>query len=308
MPAERRRRPRFSEVLITGGAGFVGSNLALEIQRGWPQARLTVVDDFRSGHFRNLAGYRGDLVALDAAGYRGGPRFDLVFHMASITDTTVHDQRQMIRDNVEGFRNILALARACGARVVYASSAAVYGQGGARMTEDDAARPANVYAFSKAVLDNLAARAVADGLKVTGLRYFNVYGPGESHKGAAASMIYQLYRQMKADRRPRIFRFGEQKRDFVYVSDVVQATLLAAQRGWNTVYNVGSGQARSFNHVIAALNLAMGTKLKPEYFDNPYAFYQEFTEADLSRARRDLGYKPAFNLESGVADYVKRLG
>ena len=92
------------------------------------------------------------------------------------------------------------------------------------------------------------------------------------------------------------------------LSGLVKATLLAAEKGGRVVYNAGSGQARSFNDVIATLNKALKTRLDPDYFDNPYAFYQEFTEADLSRTRRDLGYKPAFTLEAGVADYVKRLG
>ncbi len=302
-----RKSDAFREILVTGGAGFIGANLVKEIQRRWPAAHLTVVDDFRSGDFRNLEGYRGDVVAMEAAAYPGGPAFDHVFHLASITDTTVHDQQKMVRDNVEGFRNVLRLAAARGARVVYASSAATYGQGAERTGEDAPARPANVYAFSKVILDNLAERARREGLRVTGLRYFNVYGPGEAHKGAAASMIYQLYRQMKAGKRPRVFKHGEQKRDFVHVADVVAATLLAGEKGQETVYNVGSGAARSFNDVIKALNASMRTDLKPEYFDNPYPFYQEFTEADITRAREDLGYAPAFELLKGVADYVRRL-
>ncbi len=305
MPAERRQRPR--RILVTGGAGFIGSTLALECQRRWPFARIVVLDDFRSGDFRNLEGFRGDVVAASAAGIRDAGRFDLIFHLASITDTTVHDQLQMVRDNVEGFRDILALARESNARVVYASSAATYGQASARMDEETPARPANVYAFSKVVLDNLARHAAADGLRVTGVRYFNVYGPREQHKKAAASMIYQLYLQMKAGKRPRVFRPGDQKRDFVHVDDVVEGTLLAAAKGANTVYNLGSGKARSFNELIAILNKAMGTKLAPDYFSNPYGFYQEFTEADLTRSKRELGYVPAFPLEAGVPAYLKAL-
>jgi ADP-L-glycero-D-manno-heptose 6-epimerase len=302
-----RKSDAFREILVTGGAGFIGAHLVREIQRRWPDARLTVVDDFRSGDFKNLAGYRGDLVAMELAGYSGGPSFDHIFHLASITDTTVHDQRRMVHDNVEGFRNVLKLAAASKARVVYASSAATYGQGSERMGEDAPPKPANVYAFSKVVLDNLAEAGRHEGLRVTGLRYFNVYGPGEAHKGEAASMITQLYRQMKAGKRPRIFKHGEQKRDFVHVADVVTATLLAAEKGKETVYNVGSGAARSFNDVIKSLNASLRTDLKPEYFDNPYPFYQEFTEADITRAREDLGYAPAFELLKGVADTVRRI-
>src|SRR5262245_60390886 len=117
----RRSRPaaRYFYVLVTGGAGFIGSNLALELQRRWPWARLTVVDDFRSGSFKNLSGYKGDLAAVDVSQFRPHEKYDCVFHLASITDTTVVDQRMMAHDNVEGFRNILAIARKQKGRVVY---------------------------------------------------------------------------------------------------------------------------------------------------------------------------------------------
>jgi len=306
----RRSKPpaRFFYVLVTGGAGFIGSNLVLELQRRWPWARFTVVDDFRSGTFKNLTDYRGDVAAVDAAHFRPGEKFDCIFHLASITDTTVVDQRLMVHDNVEGFRNILGIARKQKARVVYASSAATYGIVAARMSEESAVAPANAYAFSKVILDNVADEARKEGMRVDGLRFFNVYGPGEAHKGASASMIYQLAAQMRQNRRPRLFKNGEQRRDFVHVDDVVDALVQASDRGKNAVYNVGSGRGRSFNAVIRSLNAALGTSLQPDYFDNPYDFYQTFTEADLTRSRRDLGYLPKFDLESGVLDYMKRLG
>ncbi len=301
------RSPR--RILVTGGAGFIGSRLALRLQDLHPDARLTIVDDFRSGSFKNLRGYRGDVVALGVQHWHPAkPAFDLVFHLASITDTRVADQRLMVYDNVEGFRRVLEIARASRARVVYASSAATYGIASERMAEDFPAAPANVYGFSKVVLDNLAQRARDDGMKVDGVRYFNVYGPGEAHKGALSSMIWQLALQIRDGKRPRIFKHGEQERDFVHVDDAVAATILASAKGRGAPYNVGSGKARSFNDVIAALNAALGTRLEPDYFDNPYDFYQTFTEADLSRSAKDLGYRPAFDLERGVLDYMTRLG
>jgi ADP-L-glycero-D-manno-heptose 6-epimerase len=293
---------------VTGGAGFIGSNLVLELQRRWPWARLTVVDDFRSGTFKNLAGYKGDFAAVDVAHFRPAEKYDCVYHLASITDTTVTDQKAMVHDNVEGFRTILQFSRKQKARVVYASSAATYGIANVRMAEDSPAAPANAYAFSKTILDNVAAEARKEGMRVDGLRFFNVYGPGEAHKGASASMIYQLADQMRQKRRPRLFKNGEQRRDFVHVDDVVEALVLAAERGKNAVYNVGSGRSRSFNAVVRSLNAALGTSFEPDYFDNPYDFYQTFTEADLTRAKRDLGYVPKFELEPGILDYMKRLG
>ncbi|MGI8890444.1 MAG: ADP-glyceromanno-heptose 6-epimerase [Chthoniobacterales bacterium] len=303
-----------SSYLVTGGAGFIGSNLVLALQEKFPDARLTVIDDFRSGDFKNLRGYRGDLVAADLAKLDwnekfGGQKFDGIFHLASITDTTVHDQFPQVHDNVESFRRVLSFARPNRTRIVYASSAATYGAASGVNLETDAAAPANVYAFSKAIMDNLARRAATDDpdWKIVGLRYFNVYGPREAHKGMPASMILHLSRQMTEGDRPRIFKHGEQKRDFVYVKDIVQGTLRALEAKESGIYNLGSGQARSFNELIAILNDSLGTKFEPEYFDNPHAHYQNHTEADLTKVRKALGYEPQFPLETGVADYMKWL-
>ncbi|MGI8431168.1 MAG: ADP-glyceromanno-heptose 6-epimerase [Chthoniobacterales bacterium] len=305
------KKPTF---LVTGGAGFIGSNLTLALQEKYPEAQLTVIDDFRSGDFKNLRGYRGDVVAenlalLDWSAKFGELKFDGIFHLASITDTTNHDQFEQVHDNVESFRRLLDFARPNETRIVYASSAATYGAANGVNTEADGAAPANVYAFSKAIMDNLARRAVAENAswKIVGLRYFNVYGPREAHKGMPASMILHLSRQMKEGKRPRIFKHGEQKRDFVYVKDIVQGTLLALEAKESGTYNLGSGQARSFNELIAILNDSLGTKFEPEYFDNPHAHYQHHTEADLTNVRKSLGYEPKFSLEAGVADYMQWL-
>lgn len=302
-------------VLITGGAGFIGSNLALELERRYPDIRVTVIDDFRSGDFSNLVGFRGDLVAQDLASvdlrtrYRAG-EFQAIFHLASITDTTLADPRRMIYDNVEGFRRVADFACHSGTPLVFASSAAVYGvRGSGQMSEDQPIGPANVYGFSKALVENLASRyaAASQHSRVVGLRYFNVYGRGEAHKGAGSSMICQLARQIRAGRRPRIFKYGEQKRDFVHVKDVVEATLLGAGANHSGIFNVGSGRATSFNDIVALLNKALGTDHDPEYFDNPYSFYQPHTEADLTRALEELGYIPRFPIDRGIAEYVKEL-
>src|SRR4051812_8495232 len=216
-------------LLVTGGVGFIGSNLALKLQEIYPDARITVADDFRSGDFKNLEGFRGDFIAADVSRLDWNVQFkdrtfDAIFHEASITDTTVHDQLLQVHDNVEGFRRVLEFAKPNHTPVVYASSAATYGIGSGAMREDQSPRPANVYAFSKVQLDNLAREYARQttAWKIVGVRYFNVYGPREKHKKAAASMIYQLYLQMKAGKRPRVFKAGEQKRDFVYVKDVVR--------------------------------------------------------------------------------------
>jgi ADP-L-glycero-D-manno-heptose 6-epimerase len=300
--------------LVTGGAGFIGSNLTLALQEKFPDARLTVIDDFRSGNFKNLLGYRGDFVAQNLATMNwkeqfGNEKFDAIFHLASITDTTLHDQFVQVHDNVESFRRLLNFARPNKTRIVYASSASTYGAAISASVESNGAAPSNVYAFSKAIMDNLAIREAKENPSwiIIGLRYFNVYGPREAHKGVPASMVYHLAQQMKAGQRPRIFKQGDQKRDFVYVKDVVDGSILALEAKQSGIYNLGSGQARSFNELVDVLNKCLGTEFQPDYIENPHAHYQNFTEADLERVRGALGYQPQFSLERGVADYLNWL-
>jgi len=300
--------------IVTGGAGFVGSNLTLALQERSPDACLTVIDDFRSGNFKNLTGYRGDFVAHDLArlDWReqfGSKKFDTIFHLASITDTTNHDQFEQVHDNVESFRRILNFARPTRTRIIYASSAATYGPATEASAESNGTAPANVYAFSKVIMDNIARGAAAESPDwiIVGLRYFNVYGPREAHKGVPASMVYHLSRQITGGQRPRIFKHGEQKRDFVYVKDIVDGTIRALEAKQSGIFNLGSGQARSFNELIDVLNKSLGTNFEPEYFDNPHAHYQNFTQADLTNARNALGYEPHFPLEDGVRDYMQWL-
>jgi ADP-L-glycero-D-manno-heptose 6-epimerase len=144
-------------------------------------------------------------------------------------------------------------------------------------------------------------------LRLVGLRYFNVYGPRESYKGRMASMILQLGLQLLAGRRPRLFKFGEQKRDFVFVQDVVQANLRALTARQSGVYNVGTGRAREFREVLAILQDVLGLHPEVEYIDNPWEFYQDHTEADIAPTTEALGYRPQFTLEAGIESYAAEL-
>jgi ADP-L-glycero-D-manno-heptose 6-epimerase len=305
----------YQNILITGGAGFIGSNLALKLQKDYPNSKILVLDDFSSANFKNLKGFKGIVYSCDVSTDElffkvEDFKPDVIFHLASITDTTVTDQEYMMRRNVDGFKNILEFAYDNESIVVYASSASVYGnvKEHVPLKEDREKSPENVYAFSKYIMDNLAQEfSDKTGLKIVGVRYFNVYGPREAHKGKFASMIYQLYLQMKQGNRPRIFKWGEQKRDFVYVKDAVDATILAAKAPKSTVYNVGSGEATSFNDVIKYLNQALGTNLEPEYFDCPYDFYQEYTQADMTKIKEELGFVPRYSIQRGIKEYVDIL-
>ena len=155
-------------------------------------------------------------------------------------------------------------------------------------------------------LDNLARRFARENPSqvVVGLRYFNVYGPREAHKGAASSMILQLAQQIRRNQAPRIFKNGEQIRDFVYVKDIVNCTILAARARTSGIYNAGSGAPRSFNDIVANLNRVLNTNWEPYYIDNPHQHYQPHTEADLTETTKALRYTPKFTLETGIDDYA----
>ena len=293
--------------LVTGGAGFVGSNLAWELaEKGWD---VVVLDDLSVGTFQNLQGFRGDVIAADVGDVPyWAPRVgkvDVVFHQAAITDTTVTDQKLMMRVNVEAFRDLLAWAGKMKVKkVVYASSAGVYGDLPVPQRETATPKPLNVYAFSKMVMETVARKA--KGVKTVGLRYFNVFGPRETHKDKAASMIWQLSLQMKAGRRPRVFEFGEQYRDFIYVRDVVDANVKAFEKAAPGVYNVCTGRRTDFNGIIAALNQSLGTSLAPEYFKNPYSFYQNETLGDPAAAKKAFGFAAQWTAERAIQDYIGR--
>ena len=297
--------------LVTGGAGFIGSNIAKTLEAQGHE--VTVMDDFsKNGHFKNLIGFKGDVITADLFEYMPTDMyFDAIFHEAAITDTTVMDQKAMMEQNVEAFKNLLNFAAENDIKkVIYASSAATYGNGPVPNVETQPTHPENVYGFSKVIMDNVARQFAEDNndMTIIGLRYFNVYGPGEYYKGKMASMVYQLYNQMKAGKRPRVFKYGEQQRDFVYVKDIVKINLCALNNGKETgVYNAATGIPRDYNAIIACLNKELGTNLEPEYIDNPYPFFQLKTQADMTLAKEKLGYEPDYSLEAGIADYVSIL-
>lgn len=299
------------KILITGGAGFIGSNLALTLQAQFPSAELIIFDDFSSGNLKNIEGIKAELISggIEDEGLiksLQGKGFNIIFHEAAITDTTVTDTQRIINVNVGGLRNILNLAKSENAAVVYASSAGVYGNSPIPMKESQKPTPLNDYALSKAKGDNLAMEFAREtNIKVTGLRYFNVYGQGEEYKGKSSSMIWQLRKQILSGKAPRIFKYGEQKRDFIYVKDVVETTIKASNAKESTVINVGTGISITFNKIIEILNEVLGSSFHPEYFDNPYSFYQNHTQADTTLAQKILGFKTQYSIEDGIRDYSK---
>ena len=316
-------------ILITGGAGFIGSNLAFYFQENFPEAKVVVFDKFRDesrfsngnrtsfGHFKNLIGFCGEVIAGDITNKEDlrrleDFRFDYIFHEAAISDTTVQDQKIMLQTNLNAFKDLLDLAVMHKAAMVYASSGAVYGKLPAPHRVGTEA-PANIYGFSKLAMDHLAYDYMKKvDIPIVGLRYFNVYGPREYFKEKTASMVLQFGLQILSGQNPRLFEGSDTiKRDFIYIDDVIQANIKACDPKKSGVYNVGTGKARSFQDIVDILCDELDLHPEYEYIPNPYVKqYQFFTEADIESTREFLGYEPRFSLEEGIkADipYIKKI-
>ena len=210
-------------ILITGGAGFIGSNLAFYFQNNHPDAKVVILDSFRSGetlsngnlksfgHFKNLLGFNGEIISGDIndkdllLNLKLNYKFDYIFHEAAISDTTALEQDLMIKTNVNAYKDLLDLAVAHNANMIYASSAATYGNAESPQRVGREA-PNNVYGFSKLSMDNLSREYMKKtDIKIVGLRYFNVYGPHEYFKNTTASMVLQFGHQLLAGKNPRLF-------------------------------------------------------------------------------------------------------
>ncbi|NPA81667.1 MAG: ADP-glyceromanno-heptose 6-epimerase [Epsilonproteobacteria bacterium] len=315
-------------VLITGGAGFIGSNLAFHLQENYPKTKVVVLDRFRDekrfsngnlvsfGHFKNLIGFKGEVIEgdindKDLIKKLSDYNFDIIFHEAAISDTTVKDQSLMIKTNVNAFKDLLDLAVASHAKMIYASSGATYGSAPApqRVGREN---PGNVYGFSKLMMDNIAYEYMKKypHLTIVGLRYFNVYGSREYFKDKTASMVLQLGLQILSGKRPRLFYNSDKiLRDFIYIEDVIQANMKAIEAKKSGVYNVGTGVARSFEDIAKILLKELGSDLEIEYFENPYdkKAYQNFTQADIEDTKKYLGYEPKFSLEEGIKAYLPEI-
>jgi ADP-L-glycero-D-manno-heptose 6-epimerase len=293
------------KALVTGGAGFIGSNLALELERRGYE--VVIVDNLFSGSMDNLKDFNGKMINWDISVKKDfWERFDVIFHQAAITDPRYPNDEETYFKNVKGFENMIELALKDNAKFIYASSASVYGNGVVPMNEDQVKAPFSAYARSKLKMDEIAEKYF-DKMHIVGLRYFNVFGPREAHKGRPASMIYHLRNQMLEGETPKLFKFGEQIRDHIYVKDVVKSNIVAMD-SCSGVYNVGTGVGTSFNEIVKVLNEVLGMSKNIKYIENPYGEnYQANTHADIVKAESVLGFKCDYNFFEGVKEYDEWL-
>jgi ADP-L-glycero-D-manno-heptose 6-epimerase len=317
-------------VLVTGGAGFIGSNIVAGLLEAG-QYDVAVCDRLRGadlGKWKNLAKHPiADFVAPEALPAwldRHRHELEAVVHMGAVSSTTEPDADKIVHTNFTLSRDLWDWCADHAVRLIYASSAATYGDGAAGFADADdlaslsALRPLNAYGWSKALFD-IYARRQADGGRApsqwAGLKFFNVYGPNEHHKGAMRSVACQKWPDVSGGEPVRLFKShrdgvpdGGQKRDFVYVRDAVEVVLwLLANPQVNGVYNLGTGRARSFRELAEVLFHAAGREPRIDYADMPVEIrdrYQYFTQADMNRLV-SAGYSKSFtSLEDGVADYV----
>ncbi len=312
-------------IIVTGGAGFIGSALIWRLNKEGIDDIIVVDNLSTSAKWKNLnplkfADYmeKGDFLEAILKN-KFGKEIECIFHLGACTSTLERNMSYLIKNNFEYSKILCEWAIKNGVRFIYASSAATYGTGEEGFSDDEKnlykLRPLNPYAFSKHIFDLWAYRK--GYLKeIVGLKYFNVYGPNEYHKGEMRSVVLKGYEQIKKYGFIRLFKsykpeykHGEQKRDFIYVKDAVEVTLFFYKNGrLSGIYNVGTGKAREWNALAVSIFNALGKKPRIKYIEMPEDLrdkYQYFTQADITKLRK-AGYKKDFiELEMGVDDYVK---
>ncbi len=315
-------------LLVTGGAGFIGSNVVAALNDAG-RADVAICDVLgHDGKWRNLAKRQlADFVPpAELADWLKGRRLDAVIHLGAISETTATDGDLVIETNFRLSMRLLDWCTANATPLIYASSAATYGDGAQGFADDPSLpalktlRPMNLYGWSKHLFDMAVAERAANGERLppqwAGLKFFNVFGPNEYHKGTMMSVLARRFDDIKAGRAVQLFKShrdgiadGDQRRDFIYVDDVVRVMLwLMAAPDVSGIFNVGTGTARSFKDLILSAHAALGTPANIQYVDMPEPIrgsYQYFTQSKVDRLRH-AGYNGGFTaLEDAVAAYVR---
>lgn len=289
--------------IVTGAAGFIGSNLTLALEKKGHE--VIAIANLNESPKENLSEFKGKFIQHDLTKpFEPEGKIDAIFHQAAITDPRFDDDEKTLHNNLESFKLMLELAKKQNAKLIYASSASMYGLGPAPQKEDQPKHLMSAYATSKLINDEMGSHHWKE-MHIVGLRYFNVFGPKEGHKGRPASMIHHIIRQIKEGKNPKLFIDGTQKRDHIYVKDIVKANLCALQ-AQSGVYNVGTGIATTFSQLLDYINEALGTNAQAEFIENPYkGTYQTHTQADTTLARKYLKFEADYTVLEAIKDYVK---
>ena len=311
-------------IIVTGGAGFIGSAIVWRLNSlGYDN--IIIVDELgKDEKWKNLVGLKySDFINkdifIDNIEKEINISAECIIHMGANSSTTEKNADSLIKNNYEYSKSLAKYSIKNNVRFIYASSAATYGDGslGFKDNVDDlySLRPLNMYGYSKHIFDLwLQKNEMLD--KVVGLKYFNVYGPNEYHKGDMRSVVNKAFEQIESTGKVRLFKSrnpgykdGEQKRDFVYIKDAVDMTLFFLDnKAKNGLFNIGSGKARTWNDLVSAIFNAMDKPVNIEYIELPGYLaekYQYFTEADLEKLKKSGYSNLKFTLEEGVTDYVK---
>ena len=311
-------------IIITGAAGFIGSALVWRLNQ-LGKNNIIIVDELgKDEKWKNLVGLDyEDFINKDLfiEKLESGLNFkvDAIIHMGANSSTTEKDADHLLNNNFEYTKKLAAYSIDNNIRFIYASSAATYGDGNLGFDDEDnmslKLRPLNMYGYSKNLFDIWALKKNILG-KIVGIKYFNVFGPNEYHKGDMRSVVHKAFEQISDTGKVKLFKSrnksykdGEQKRDFIYIKDAVDMTLFFMDhKNKNGLYNVGSGKARTWNDLVTALFNALGKPVNIEYIDLPEHLadkYQYFTEAPLDKIKK-AGYTQTISsLEEGVTDYAK---
>jgi len=290
------------KVLITGGAGFVGGNLVGELAG---QNEILVLDNMHTGVVTNLDPYmdKVELMTLDVEDiFQVDFKPDVIFHLGMYSSTPMYkENRNLVPKVVDGTVQVLEFAKRHNSSVVLASSSSIYNGHPVPQNEEMVPMVTDFYTEARLYAERLTELYTkVFGLKAVCLRFFSVYGPGERSKGRFANLVSQFMWDLQEERSPVIYGDGSQTRDFVYVKDVVDACLLAAESGKSGVFNVGTGKSHSINEMLEKVMAHVGKHLEPVHVDIPISNYVMHTQADTKKAKRELGFSAKHSLDDGL--------
>ena len=297
------------KILVTGGCGFIGSNLSQRLVEEGHE--VTIIDNMHSGNEANISVFSSkvNLLRFDSGAlWRAGEKFDAIFHLGVSSSSPMYKNDPiLVSKAVADWTNILEYSRKFGSKIVFAATSSIYNGMTPPHREDMSVPVTDYYIEARYFMERLA-KLYSDlySVKVVGLRYFSIYGPGEKYKGKYANLVTQFLWDIKAGRSPIVFGDGTQRRDFTYVDDVVEANLLALKYPHSDIFNVGTGRSVSINETVELLNKKMGTSIKPTYKANTIKNYVKETLADTSKAKSALGFSAKVNLEEGI-DHLLRF-